>query len=189
VITYHLCSNEWLWSQYTLFYLRHRQEIIADYKMEYVIQDIVRYMDDGHAILALNEMEEVIAITACYYGLPDPNQVKKDTAVLHNSYVLPKYQTSRVFLRGLTYNVEEIGKARPQVTEVRMHAGVNKPYLHRIYSKIAQTTGFIGDSSNLFTEFVTSYEDLSRYCRQFDRQPLPSDASKGEAPEQYRSFN
>gem|GEM_PF-1423149 len=173
MITYHLCSNEWLWSQYTLFYLQHRQEIITDYTVKYVIQDIVRYMDDGHAILALNEMEEVIAITACYYEVPDPNRVKKDAAVLHNSYVLPEYQTSRVFLRGLSYSVEEIGKARPQVTEVRMHAGVDKPYLHRIYSKIAQRSGVTGDSGKRFTEFVTSYEELSRYCRQFTRQPLP----------------
>lgn len=140
--------------------------------MEYVMQDIVRYMDDGHAILALNEREEVIAITACYYELPDPNEVKKDVAVLHNSYVLPEYQASRVFLRGLTYSVEEIGIARPQVTEVRMHAGANKPYLHRIYSKIAQQTGFTGDSDKLFVEFVTSYEELSRYCRRFGSQPL-----------------
>lgn len=177
MVTYHLCTNERLWSQYTLFYLQHRQEIISDYKVEYVIQDVLRYMDDGHAILALNEREEVIAITACYYGLPDPDQEKHDSAVLHNSYVLPEYQTSRVFLRGLTCNVEEIGRARPQVTEVRMHAGANKPYLHRIYSKIAQISGLTGDSGKLFTEFVTSYEELSTYCRQFTRQPLPRNQS------------
>lgn len=180
MITYHLCSNEWLWSQYTLFYLQHRQEIISDYSVEYVMQDIVRYMDDGHAILALNEREEAIAITACYYEWPDPNQVKKDVAILHNSYVLPEYQASRVFLRGLSYSVEEIGIARPQVTEVRMHAGVNKPYLHSIYSKIARKSGHVGDSGKQFTEFVTSYEELSRYCRRFGSRPLPRCQSLSE---------
>lgn len=170
MLSYYVCQSDWLWSKYILFYIGNRQEIITDYTTEYVIQDIVRYMNHGHGILALNEAREVVAITAGYMGLPKNQHKDKHIAVLHNSYVLPRYQNSRTFLRGLQMNVGEIGKASPQVTEVRIHAAVNKPYLNRIYSKIARKADSPEYPNAQFDEYIVSYEALTAYCQRFSQE-------------------
>jgi len=166
MLTYRKCDNEQLWSAFSLFYLQHCNEIIADYPVEYAIHDILTYMDHGHVIVGLVD-GELIGFTTCYIGLPEQRHANAQIAVLHNSYIVPEYQSTRTFLRGLHVSVQELGRSVPAIEEIRIHAAVKKPYLQRMYGKIARKIGVIGKEGDQYDEYAATYEELSRYCERF----------------------
>ncbi|WP_127579973.1 hypothetical protein [Paenibacillus koleovorans] len=120
-------------------------------------------MDHGHAIVAMNSKDEVVAITSYYIGTTAKHFENKHIAILHNSYILPSYRTSRIFLRGLKLNVEEIVKASPKVEKMLIYAPVSNRYLNSLYSKIARRSDPPHDASPEYYQYVISIETLSRY--------------------------
>ncbi|NOV01066.1 hypothetical protein [Paenibacillus planticolens] len=134
------CVTDDDFAQASLFFLANRRDMHPSYSTIDTITLLYRYMKQGRIIQALDRDERMIGVSAYYHGTPEHDFEDKHIALMDMAVLSRTHRGSRMFLKGLSFMVDEITAGEPDVQEIQLAALADNVYLCRLYAKFTDSS-------------------------------------------------
>jgi hypothetical protein len=157
-VSFRLCTANEDYAAYCQYFIQHRKQFHASYKLGDAIAHLIGYMQEARIVLVLNDTEQIVG--AGHYMTVDEEQQFDEngtTAFIPTTILSPGYRQSRVFYTGLREFVRIILTDAPQVNKLQFETQSDNAYLNRLYSKFASP---IGEQDGPFGNMVIYSADV-----------------------------
>jgi hypothetical protein len=138
----------------SLFLFEHKHDLHPSFTTMDMVALLYTYISEGHLLYAADADNQVIGAAAYYHGTPEHDFKDKEVALVDIAVFAKAYRGTRLFVRGLTYMVNQIINEHPEVMELRLAALSENVYVSKLYSKFTTSSysceGIIGEE-NVFS--------------------------------------
>jgi len=136
------CSGDQDLVKFTLFFIHNRLEFNRQFTLIDAIYHVLENIQDSQIILVVDPQDNVIGWGHYQYVTkehqPDPHG---EVVFIFSAIIKQEFRSSRLFLQGFRYMVEQIEAENSQVKEVRFFVQSENTYLNRLYAKFASIVG------------------------------------------------
>jgi len=158
------CSGDQDLVKFTLFFIHNRLEFNRRFTLIDSIYHVLENIHDSQIILVVDPQDQMIGWGHYQYvtkeHLPDP---QGEVVFIFSAIIKQEFRSSRLFLQGFRYLVEQIEAENSQVKQVRFFVQSGNTYLNRLYAKFASIVGERdGDHGHEYI-YATDFAQLRDY--------------------------
>jgi len=128
--------------QFTLFFIQNRLDFSRRFTLVDAVYHILDNIQNSQIVLVVDSQDKMVGWAHYQYVTkehePDPHG---EIAYIYSVILKQEYRSSRVFLQGFRYLVEQIRAENSQVKRVQFFAQSENAYLNRLYAKFATIIG------------------------------------------------
>ncbi|MGO0063838.1 GNAT family N-acetyltransferase [Brevibacillus fluminis] len=153
-------------AKYVLYFIRNRADFHSGCSLADALMHILHAIHDSHIIMIEDDCGGMAGWGHYRYITDNPETESKEKIAFVESVMLEKaYRSSRQFLIGFRFLINQIADESPDVDTFQFYAREDHAYLNRLYGKFAQVIGkregYFGSETLFSAKFACLREYLN----------------------------
>lgn len=171
--TFRNCVSAEDYAQFTLYFIRNRQDFSVEFTLCDTLFHIIDSIDQSQIILIFDPMNTVIGWGHYrYVNTQNQHDPAGEIVFVESVIVSKEYRSTRLFVTGLCYLVNQIARENTHVRLLQFRAQEQNVYLNRLYSKFAQISGQHEGNYGMENLYSSEFQRLQSYLNRVNRAQI-----------------
>jgi len=171
--TFRKCVSPEDYAQFTVYFIRNRQDFSVEFTLCDTLFHILDSIDQSHILLIFDPMNTVIGWGHYRYVNKEHQHDPAGEIVFVESVIVSKeYRSTRMFVTGLCYVVNQIARENTHVKLFQFRAQEQNVYLNRLYSKFSQVSGQHEGNYGIENIYSSEFHQLQSYLNRVNKAQI-----------------
>ncbi|MNK32227.1 hypothetical protein D3C87_506840 [compost metagenome] len=163
---YRNCQNDEDYAQFTLYFIRNRKDFNRQFSLSDALVHVLESIPNSRIILITDKTGTMIG-WGHYRYLNTENEFDPEGEIVFvNSVIVhPSYRSSRVFIQGFRYLVQQIVAENCNTKYLQFCTQIDNTYLNRLYAKFSRVIGQREGYHGVENVYSSDFGQLLQYLK------------------------